>query len=129
MSNSVNFNKAYFPTSFSRTSNQKTLSNQAMTGNSFENVLKESIEPKHLQFSHHAAIRMQGRGITLSPDQIKQLEDAVDKVSQKGGKDTLVIMKNTAFIVNAPNKVVVTAIDNQSLKDHVFTQIDSTIVI
>ena len=129
MSNSVNFNKAYYPATFSRNSNQTILSNQTVTRNPFGNILKESNEPKQLQFSQHAVVRMEGRGIKLSHDQIKQLEDAVDKISQKGGKDALVIMKNTAFIVNTPNKVVITAIDNKSLKDHVFTQIDSTIVI
>ncbi|RXT15119.1 TIGR02530 family flagellar biosynthesis protein [Ammoniphilus sp. CFH 90114] len=82
-----------------------------------------------LQFSHHALTRMQSRGIQLSQDQLERLEQAVDKASQKGGKETLVIMQDTAFIVSTKNRTIITAIDDQSLKDHVFTQIDSTILI
>lgn len=98
----------------------------------FAQVLQQTTQPgiaQPLQFSQHALNRMQGRGIQLSQDQLQRLEQAVDKASQKGGKETLVIMRDTAFIVSTKNRTVITAIDDQSLKDHVFTQIDSTILI
>lgn len=97
----------------------------------FEQVLQESqVQSKPaLQFSQHALNRIQGRGIQISSEQLQKLEEAVDKAAQKGSKDTLVIMKDTAFIVSTKNKTVITAIDDQSMKDHVFTQIDSTILI
>jgi len=45
-----------------------------------------------LKFSSHAIERMQSRGIKFGPDDMKKLNDAVDKALQKGSKDTLVIM-------------------------------------
>ncbi len=39
------------------------------------------------------------------------------------------LMDDTALIVNIKNKTVITAMDFASMKDHVFTQIDSAVVI
>ena len=42
--------------------------------------------------------------------------------------DVAVFLKDMAFIVNVKNRTVVTAIDNEHLKQNVFTNIDSAIV-
>lgn len=38
-------------------------------------------------------------------------------------------MKDMALIVNIPNRTVVTAMDGNAMKDNVFTQIDSAVII
>lgn len=38
-------------------------------------------------------------------------------------------MQDMAFIVNVKNRTVVTAMDSESMKDNVFTQIDSAVII
>ncbi|MNP74933.1 hypothetical protein D3C76_1718910 [compost metagenome] len=53
----------------------------------------------------------------------------MDKAAAKGSKESLILMKDLAFIVSVPNRTVVTAMDGNSIKDNVFTQIDSAIVI
>ena len=80
-----------------------------------------------LKFSTHAIERIQSRGIKLTPDDMKKLNDAVDKAIQKGSKDTLVLMGENAFVVSAKNKTVITAMDKNQMKENVFTNIDSTV--
>ncbi|HUI29756.1 MAG TPA: TIGR02530 family flagellar biosynthesis protein [Candidatus Acidoferrales bacterium] len=97
------------------------------TGKSFDEVLRGEID--RLKFSHHAQSRLESRNIQLSDDDVKQLADAVDRASQKGAQDSLVIMKNVGYIVNVKNRTVVTAVDGDSLSENVFTNIDSAVLI
>jgi flagellar operon protein len=59
---------------------------------------------------------------------MEKLGRAVDGAAAKGAKDSLVLMKNYAFIVNIPSRMVVTAMDGNNLKNNVFTNIDSAVV-
>ncbi|WP_199617965.1 TIGR02530 family flagellar biosynthesis protein [Paenibacillus alkalitolerans] len=87
------------------------------------------LEEKRVSFSHHAEQRLQQRGIRLEPEQLAKLGGAIDKAASKGAKDSLVLFQDMAFIVNVKNRTVVTAMDDAAMKDHVFTQIDSTVVV
>jgi flagellar operon protein len=82
-----------------------------------------------IKFSNHAIDRMQTRGVRFSPEDMKKLESAVEKAAAKGAKDSLVLMNNTALIVSVKNNTVVTVVDKNSLKENVFTNIDSTVVV
>jgi flagellar operon protein len=92
---------------------------------SFSDVLSS----KQLKFSHHAELRLQQRGIELLPDQIMRIANAVEQAAAKGAKDSLVLFRDIAMIVNVPNRTVVTAMDGQSMQEHIFTQIDSAVVV
>ena len=81
-----------------------------------------------VKISAHAQSRLSSRDITVTPDMMNSLSKAVDKAQEKGGRDTLVMLNNLAFIVNVPNRTVVTAMDGESLKDNVFTNIDSAVI-
>ena len=72
---------------------------------------------------------MEERNIYLNEEDKTRLENAVSKISQKGGKDSLIMMDNVAYVVNIPNRTVVTAMDNQNLKENIFTQIDSAMIL
>ena len=82
-----------------------------------------------LTFSNHAVERMQSRGINFSPDKLARINDAVGMASKKGAKETLVLTDSAALIVNVKNQKVVTVMDQSSLKENVFTNIDSTVMI
>lgn len=124
-------NRPFFPPIMPPVGNKTATHTAGAEKKNFAHVLQETqgAASQPLHFSHHAQSRMQSRGIQLSHEQLQRLEQAVDKAVQKGGRETLVIMRDTAFIVSTQNRTVITAIDDQSLKDHVFTQIDSTILI
>ncbi|WP_442600941.1 TIGR02530 family flagellar biosynthesis protein [Paenibacillus sp. KN14-4R] len=87
------------------------------------------LDKQFVRFSQHAEMRLQQRGIEIKPDQLAKLENAIDMAAAKGAKDTLMVLGGTALIVNVPNRTVITAMDGQSMKDNVFTQIDSTVII
>lgn len=93
----------------------------------FSTVLNEQLQ--QIKFSNHATQRMNYRNIKLDAEQNLRLEDAVAKAADKGLKDSLILMDNNAFIVNIPNKTVVTVVDQNSLKENVFTNIDGAVII
>lgn len=98
----------------------------SVNGNkTFQDIFRENI----VRFSHHAESRLQQRGITLKPEQIAKIESAIDKAASKGAKDSLILINDMALIVNVKNKTVITALDSNSMKDNVFTQIDSAIIV
>lgn len=82
-----------------------------------------------LKFSNHAVDRMQTRGIRFSPDEMGRIESAVNKAASKGAKDTLLLTDSAALIVSVKDKTVVTVMDKAALKENVFTNIDSTVVV
>jgi flagellar operon protein len=82
-----------------------------------------------LKFSNHAIERMHSRGISFSPETMKDIQGAITKASQKGAKDTLVLAGDNALIVSVKNNTVVTVMDRAAMKDNVFTNIDSTVVV
>lgn len=85
--------------------------------------------PEAVKFSNHAVERMQTRGISFNQNDLGRLTEAVNKAAAKGSKDTLVLMNDSALIVSVKNKTVVTVMDKTALKENVFTNIDSTIVM
>ena len=93
---------------------------------SFENVLKKELNG--LTFSKHAQQRLESRNIQLSDADMEQLSHAVDKADEKGAKDSLVLLREMAFVVSVKNRTVITAMDSERMKDNVFTNIDSAII-
>lgn len=97
---------------------------------SFETALNEAlVEPKPVRFSRHAEERIRTRGIALSPADITRLGQAVDEAANRGAKDSLVLSGSLAYVVNVPSRTVVTALYGNETRGHVFTQIDSAVVI
>ncbi len=82
-----------------------------------------------LRFSAHAQQRMSARGIRLTPRDEARLREAVDRAEAKGARDSLILLRDMAFVVSVKNRTVITAIDGQSLRENVFTNIDSAVVL
>jgi flagellar operon protein len=96
-----------------------------------QNVKPSSEAPaaSKLKFSNHAIERMQSRGISFSPEEMGKIEGAIGKAAAKGAKDTLLLTDNSALIVSVKDNTIVTVMDKASLKENVFTNIDSTVMI
>lgn len=102
------------------------------SGISFEQILKQKQDvtgSSELRFSKHAQVRLSDRNINLSEEQSERLESGVLKASEKGINESLVILDSLAFIVNVPNRTVVTAIDQSESKDNIFTNIDGAVIV
>ncbi len=93
---------------------------------SFDTVLKKELNG--LKFSKHAQQRLDSRNIQLSDNDMTQLSNAVSKADEKGSKDSLVLLREMAFVVSVKNRTVITAMDSERMKDNVFTNIDSAII-
>lgn len=78
-----------------------------------------------IHFSQHAQKRIATREIQLNDDSLARLASAVDKVQKHGGRESLILMDNMAFVVNVPQRLVVTAMDVGQRGEGVFTNIDS----
>ena len=93
---------------------------------SFADVFAKKVDG--LRFSAHAESRMVSRNIELTPELMGKLEKAVAGAASKGARDSLIMTKQCAFIVNIPNRTVITAMDGESVKENIFTNIDSAVI-
>ena len=82
---------------------------------------------QRVRFSNHAQSRLQSREISLNDENVNRLSDAIDKAEKRGGKSSLVVVDDLAFIVNVQNRTVITALDKNQRGEGVFTQIDSVV--
>jgi flagellar operon protein len=104
-------------------------------GDAFDVLLREQLlqsaptaAAPGVKFSTHAQQRLQQRDITLGDDAVAKISDAVDRAQQKGSKESLVLLDDMAFVVSVKNRVVITAVDQPSMKQNVFTNIDSVVI-
>jgi flagellar operon protein len=82
-----------------------------------------------LKFSAHAMQRLESRNIKLTPDDVVRMNAMADKAAAKGAKQSLFLMNDVAMVVSIKNRTVITAVDHDSMKENVFTNIDSAAII
>ena len=99
---------------------------RVMNGPQFAELLRS--RGVGVQFSSHAVQRLARRGIAVEPATLQRLDDAVGKAEGKGARDAVVFVDGTAFVVSVRNKTVITAVDRDHMRDHVFTNIDSAVI-
>ncbi|QSO54989.1 hypothetical protein JZ785_08155 [Alicyclobacillus curvatus] len=98
------------------------------SGTSFQDFLQASVNGAlRLKVSSHARTRLQERGISLSQADWNRVETAVERASQKGSKDTYLMMGDVGLVVNVPNRTIITAMDHTS--QTIVTNIDSVVVV
>ena len=104
----------------------RTTASQPQQG-SFENYFEAA--KKTVTFSQHAQARLQERNIQLSEDTLAKLDDTVERLAQKGARESLVYTDNVAFVVSVKNRTVITAMDGTGAKDNIITNIDSAAIL
>ncbi|MBX3118797.1 MAG: hypothetical protein KF784_07000 [Fimbriimonadaceae bacterium] len=103
---------------------QPTVEQREKLGADFRAVLQD-----RLKLSGHAETRLQSRNIQLEGDQWERVMQGVEKAAVKGAKESLVMVDDVALVVSVKNRTVITAVDKQMLKDNVFTNIDSAVIV
>ena len=98
------------------------------SGASFARVLDARLQSAPIRFSGHALQRIERRGIRLDELTMSRLNGGVQRAAAKGARDSLVLVDQTAFVVSVPNRTVITAVDQEHMKDQVFTNIDSAVI-
>jgi flagellar operon protein len=99
------------------------------TGAGFRDVLQSTTAAGGLKFSAHAMQRLASRNITLTQDDVNRMNAMADKAAAKGAKQSLFMMNDVAMVVSIKNRTVITAVDADSMKENVFTNIDSAAII
>lgn len=93
-------------------------------GVGFETLLQD-----RLKVSGHAQTRLQSREIQLGKEEWERVLNGVERAAQKGARESLVMLDDVALVVSIRNRTVITAVDKQHLKDNVFTNIDSAVIV
>ncbi|MFL5826439.1 MAG: TIGR02530 family flagellar biosynthesis protein, partial [Thermoleophilaceae bacterium] len=99
---------------------------QPVTGPSFDEVFRK--QANKVEFSGHALQRMERRGIDLGNGTLERLQGGVDRAASKGARESVVVVDGTAFVVSVRNRTVITAVDKEHMREHVFTNIDSAVI-
>jgi flagellar operon protein len=89
----------------------------------------EALLADRLKISGHAQTRLQSRQIGLDADAWQRVLDGVDRAAQKGAKESLVMVDDVALVVSVRNRTVITAVEKAQLKENVFTNIDSAVIV
>lgn len=109
---------------------QKQASRAAEAVQPFNSVLQTTVDRgMALKFSAHAKERLALRNISLSEQDLARIDTAVNKAAAKGARQSLLVMQDMAFIVSVTNRTVITALDGGSMKENVFTNIDSAVIV
>jgi len=82
-----------------------------------------------INFSKHAISRAEERGIELTPELLKTLAGSVEKAQEKGAKNILAFNATQAFIINVPYGRVITTMNQDEMKENIFTNIDGAVLI
>ena len=96
-------------------------------GQTFGDALREA--QQKVTFSKHAMNRLKERNLDLSEDTLAKLDDTVEKMAQKGAKESLIYLDDIAMVVSVANRKVITAMDGESAGDNIFTNIDSAAIL
>jgi len=109
---------------------QQQASKAAEAVHPFDTVLQTTVQQgSALKFSAHAKERLSLRNINLSAQDLSNITNAVNKAAAKGARQSLLVMNNLALIVSVTNRTVITALDDSNMKENVFTNIDSAVIV
>lgn len=97
---------------------------------SFGDVLSAEMErPGGLRISAHAERRLTERNVTLNREDMRKIEGAVQKAATKGSRESLLIYGDLALVASVRNRTIITALEGKDMDDHVFTNIDSAVIV
>lgn len=79
--------------------------------------------------SQHAETRIRSREIPWNAAMEKRVMGGIEALEAKGSREALILADDVAFIANIRSKTIVTAMDRTQLKERVFTNIDSAVLV
>ncbi|NBT59136.1 flagellar protein [bacterium] len=101
--------------------------NSSANPEEFQKILRN--EESKVSMSQHAETRIRSREIPWSPALEKRVMDGIEALEAKGSREALILADDVAFIANIRSKTIVTAMDRTQLKERVFTNIDSAVLV
>ena len=97
----------------------------------FADVLQEQLlrTVEGVKFSAHAVERLRARAINLTPVDMGKIDEAVRLATAKGARESLLLTDKAAFVLSVKNRTVITVVDSAHMKENVFTNIDSAVIL
>lgn len=103
---------------------------RTVQGTPFAHVWQETLQKQDsVRFSAHALQRLEDRKIKLEAKDLAKINEAVDAAGKKGSRSSLLIFQDMALVASVKNKTIITAMGGADMRDHVFTNIDSAVII
>lgn len=97
---------------------------------SFKQVLGNELSRSPvIKFSDHARMRMRDRNIELSEKDRAMINEALDRAAEKGARESLLLLNNLALLVSVKNRTIITALDQETQSEKIFTNIDSAVIL
>ena len=114
----------------SDTQTQPAASQPSGQSSDFGTLLQQKLdEGKGIAFSKHARQRVEQRGLEVTTSLLDRLADSVQKAQAKGAQTILALDGGQAFIINVPTSLVITAMDQNEMKENIFTNIDGAVIL
>lgn len=108
----------------------ESIGNAKRKGTGFQEIFQKELEKSTgVKLSAHAMERLKDRNINLDDEDIKRLNDAMEKADLKGAKESVLLYKDIAFVASIKNKTIITAVGKDKANENIFTNIDSAVVI
>ncbi len=93
------------------------------------NEFQELLKKQTVNFSQHAQTRIQSREIPWSPQLEKRVTQGIDAAEKKGSREALILADDVAVIANVKSRTIITAMDRNQMKEKIFTNIDSAVLV
>lgn len=94
----------------------------------FDQALASALA-RPVRISGHAQERLNAGRRQLSEAEMAQLAQAVDRAEAKGARESLVLMRDLALVVSVKNRTVITAVEGNRMRENIFTNIDSAVIL
>ncbi|WP_066872295.1 TIGR02530 family flagellar biosynthesis protein [Clostridium mediterraneense] len=97
-------------------------------GYTFKDFLDKEIESKkEYKLSKHAVERLSS--INFKQEDFNNLRDGIRRAREKGSKNTVMVYKEMAILASVENNTIITVVEKERVKENVFTNIDSVVII
>jgi flagellar operon protein len=105
-----------------------TAAKSPQQGNFASTLARETERQEALKISSHARKRLDSSSIELTNAHMQRIDGAVQRASDKGSNQSLIMLDNLALVVSVKNRVVITAVDEARTQEGIFTNIDSVVI-
>lgn len=96
----------------------------------FKDILNRELNKKDsFVISNHAAERLKNRNISLNENDMNKINEGINKAVEKGSNESLILYKDLVFVASIKNRTIITAVDKDSSKGNVFTNVDSVVLL
>ena len=82
-----------------------------------------------LAIVYRAKESLQAAGIELKPMDLDRIGKGIDRLAESGGQKGLLIGEKTALVVDVTRRTVTHASARQEARDHVFSEVDSVMLL